>query len=89
MYYVQLYGTIIYNSTGTTKTWQEMYDLDNHNRKYLIKSSVLLEFEWSERRKIKIQYERIRKTSQTMQLNKTKQKRKNYWNKKWNKKLYK
>ena len=33
-----------------------MYDLDNQNRKHPIKSCVLLEHGWSERRKIKIQY---------------------------------
>ena len=36
--------------------WQEIYDLDNQNTKYPIKSSVLLEHEWSERGKIKIQW---------------------------------
>ena len=71
MKYIQLYGTpIIYNSTGTTIILQEIYDLDSKNRKYTIKSSVLLEHERSERRKIKIQCkERTRKTSQTAQLN--------------------
>ena len=52
-----MYGTaIIYNSTRTTIIWQEIYDLDDQNRKYQIKSGVLLEHGWSESRKIKIQY---------------------------------
>ena len=59
---LQLYGTtIIYNSTETRIIWQEIYDLDNQNRKYMIKSSMLLEQEWNKRRKIKIQYERENK----------------------------
>ena len=33
-------------------------------------STVILEYEWSERRKIKISYERDNKENQTMQLNK-------------------
>ena len=53
---LQLYGTtIIYNSTETRIIWQEIYDLDNQNRKYMIKSIVLLEHKLSERKKIKIQ----------------------------------
>ena len=35
--------------------------MDNKNRNYMINSSVLLEQEWSERRKIKIQCERQNK----------------------------
>ena len=63
MYYVQLYGTtIIYDSTGTTIIWQEIYDLDNKNRKYMFKSSVLLEHEWVKEGKLKYNLiERIRK----------------------------
>ena len=46
MYYVELCGTIIiYSSTRTTIILQEIYDLDNQNRKYRVKSSVLLEHE--------------------------------------------
>ena len=48
--------TIMYNGAGTTVISQEIYDLDNPIRKYPIKSCVLLEHGWSERRKIKIQY---------------------------------
>ena len=33
-----------------------MYDLDNQNWKHPGKSCVLLEHQWSQRRKIKIQY---------------------------------
>ena len=32
--------------------------MNNKNRKYMTKSSVLLEYKWSERKKINIQYER-------------------------------
>ena len=65
IYYLQLYGTtIIYNSTGTTIIWQEIHDLNNKNRKYMTKSSVLLEHKWSKKRKIKIHYEREMKENQ-------------------------
>ena len=61
--------TIMYNGAGTTVISQEIYDLDNPIRKYPIKSCVLLEHGWCERRKIKIHYERENKeASQTMQL---------------------
>ena len=47
-----------------------MYDLDNQNRKYLIKSCMLLEHRCELKEgKLKYDKERIRKTSQTMQLN--------------------
>ena len=45
--------------------WQELYDLNYKNTKYMTKSSVLLVDKWSERRKIKIQYERENKENQS------------------------
>ena len=50
-----------------------MYDLDNHNRKYT--SRVVCHWNTSEVKEGKLKYnmkERIRKTSQTMQLNRNK-----------------
>ena len=65
MWYVQLYGTtIIYNTSGTTIVWQKIYDLDNQNGNYMIKSSVLLEHEWSERQKVKMKYDTANKENQ-------------------------
>ena len=45
--------------------WQEIYDLNKKNRKQKTKSNVLLEYEWSERRKIKMQHERENKEKQS------------------------
>ena len=52
-----------------TIIWQEIYDLDNQNRKYPIKSCMLLEQSEVKEGKLKYNKEKIRKTSQTMQLN--------------------
>ena len=62
---------MIYNSTGTIIIWEEIYDLDDQARKHTIKSSVLLGHKLKEG-KLKYNKERIRKTSQTMQLNRNK-----------------
>ena len=66
---VQLYGmTIVNNSTGTTIIWQEICDLDNQNRKY---PRIVCYWNTGEVKEGKLKYnkERIRKTSQTIQLN--------------------
>ena len=46
------------------QSYDKKYGLDNKNRKYTIKSSVLLEHEWTER-KVKIQCEREDKENQS------------------------
>ena len=70
MQYVQLYGTtIIYNSTGTAIIWQ-VYDLDNKIESTW--SRVVCYWNMSEVKEGKLKYnikERIRKTSQRMQIN--------------------
>ena len=56
------------NNTETTIIWQEIYDLDNQNRKY---TKVVCYWYTSEVKEGKLKYnkERIRKTIQTMELN--------------------
>ena len=71
MYYVQLYGTtVIYNSTGTTIIWEEIYMIWI-TRMESTWSRVVCYWNTGEgkERQLKYNTERIRETSQTMQLN--------------------